>query len=274
MIQDKYIEFEYDYEKFVHYLFSIEKYLDGVTVNEICQVFKSNIIEPEKQIEFDEFDNELEPEDYLFVPKQNESLSQAVKEKGWINDNIEQEIVNSYYYKGLFKENQKLELSIINDITQNSLHILGRCNNPKNSVYKYYGGKGITICPKWNKSFISFWGDMKDGYSDQFSIDRIDNNKGYCKENCKWSTRRQQAINNSRNVVFNGECASQASERLGGHKSLVRDRIYSGWSKEKAFTTPIKKQKPKKQVEKSEKSVNNNKTRTFSMFWGLIKFNY
>ena len=121
--------------------------------------------------------------------------------------------------------------------------IKARCNNPKNSVYKYYGGKGITICPKWNKSFISFWGDMKDGYSDQFSIDRIDNNKGYCKENCKWSTRRQQAINNSRNVVFNGECASQASERLGGHKSLVRDRIYSGWSKEKAFTTPIKKQK-------------------------------
>lgn len=132
MIQDKYIEFEYDYEKFVHYLFSIEKYLGKVTVNDICQVFKSNVIEPEKQIEFDEFDNELEPENYLFVPKHNESLTQAVKEKGWINEDIEENIVNSYYYKGLFKENQKLELSIINDITQNSLHILGRCNDPKN----------------------------------------------------------------------------------------------------------------------------------------------
>lgn len=132
MIEDKYYEFEYDYEKFVQYLFSIEKYLVDIDVKNICEVFKTNIIEPYKQVEYDEFNNELEEEDYLFIPTKNEPLTQAVKNKGWIDNIIEENIINSFYYKGLFKENLKLELSIINEITQNSLHILGRCNNPKN----------------------------------------------------------------------------------------------------------------------------------------------
>ncbi len=131
MIEDKYIEFEYDYEKFVKYLFSIEKYLTNVSISQICEVYKSNIIDPIKEKEFDEFENELESEDYLIIPKQTEPLTHAVKNKGWIDKNKEESIINSFYYKGLFKENLKLELSIINDITQNSLHILGRCNNPE-----------------------------------------------------------------------------------------------------------------------------------------------
>lgn len=132
MIDDKYAEYEYDYEKFVQYLFSIKKYLVNADINQICEVYKSNINEPIRQKEFDEFENELESEDYLIIPKQTEPLTEAVKSKGWIDKSDEESIINSFYYKGLFKENLKLELSIINDITQNSLHILGRCNNPKN----------------------------------------------------------------------------------------------------------------------------------------------
>ena len=132
MIEDKYNEFEYDYEKFVQFLTSIEKYLIKIQLSEICEIYKSNIIEPLKQIEVDEFNNELESDDYLYIPIQNEPLTQTIKDKGWIDSKLEEQLVNSFYYKGLFKENLKLELSIINDITQNSLHILGRCNNPNN----------------------------------------------------------------------------------------------------------------------------------------------
>lgn len=68
-----------------------------------------------------------------------------------------------------------------------------RVNNPKNKKYKDYGARGIDICPEWD-SFLQFYTDMgpkPDGYS----LDRIDNDKGYSKENCKWSTPKEQANN-------------------------------------------------------------------------------
>lgn len=59
-----------------------------------------------------------------------------------------------------------------------------RCNNPKNVGYYLYGGRGITYDPKW-ETFEGFWEDMEDGYEDSLSLDRIDNNKGYYKSNCR-----------------------------------------------------------------------------------------
>jgi len=72
--------------------------------------------------------------------------------------------------------------------------IIKRCTNPKHNKFHYYGGRGITFCDKW-KNFEGFYEDMKDGYDDSLSIDRIDYDGNYCKENCRWATNALQARN-------------------------------------------------------------------------------
>ena len=79
-----------------------------------------------------------------------------------------------------------------------------RCNNNSCKGYKDYGGRGIKICEEWNdfKSFYE-WA-MKNGYSDDLTIDRIDVNGNYEPNNCKWSTVIEQANNKRNNILFNG----------------------------------------------------------------------
>ena len=60
-----------------------------------------------------------------------------------------------------------------------------RCDNKNSKAYPYYGGRGITYDPKW-RTFEGFWEDMKDTYSDDLELDRVDINGDYCKLNCRW----------------------------------------------------------------------------------------
>ena len=83
-----------------------------------------------------------------------------------------------------------------------------RCYNPHTNVYKYYGGRGITVCDEWLKSYHAFrdWA-FANGYREDLSIDRIDNDKGYSPENCRWVSVNEQRRNrrNSHWITINGE---------------------------------------------------------------------
>ena len=71
-----------------------------------------------------------------------------------------------------------------------------RCNNEHNSIYAYYGGRGIKVCKEWENNFLAFYDwAIKNGYDDTLTIDRIDNDKGYCPENCRWVTMATQSRN-------------------------------------------------------------------------------
>ena len=71
-----------------------------------------------------------------------------------------------------------------------------RCHYPSSTSYKYYGGRGISVCEQWRNSFLDFYSwAIENGYNDDLSLDRIDSNKGYSPENCRWITNKEQKRN-------------------------------------------------------------------------------
>lgn len=80
------------------------------------------------------------------------------------------------------------------------LALRGRCNNPNTHGYKWYGGKGIRVCERWESSFAAFLSDMGERPSRRHSVDRLDGNKGYEPSNCRWATELEQGRNRS-NVI-------------------------------------------------------------------------
>lgn len=111
-----------------------------------------------------------------------------------------------------------------------------RCYNKKDKWYPHYGGRGIRVCPNWKKSFEAFLRDMGKCPAG-LQLDRINNNKGYNKHNCRWATPRQQS-NNSRTAVklrFSGECRSLTgwSRHLGIPYTTIASRYFKQWPVDK-----------------------------------------
>ena len=124
-----------------------------------------------------------------------------------------------------------------------------RCYDAKMPYYENYGGRGITVCEEWRKDFLQFYKWAKEnGYQDGLTIDRIDNNKGYAPDNCRWATSKEQARNRRSCVLIthNGKTQTLVEwcEELNLKYKRVHDRMYSkGWSFERAISTPVYEEK-------------------------------
>lgn len=126
--------------------------------------------------------------------------------------------------------------------------IVDRCYNSKCKDYKWYGGKGIKVYEEWLNDVNAFceW-SLNNGYSDNLTIDRIDGDKDYCPENCRWTDWKHQQNNRCNNVKyeFNGKLLtiSEISDIVGINYSTLRSRLRSGIEPQKAFTTPLKRRR-------------------------------
>jgi hypothetical protein len=111
-------------------------------------------------------------------------------------------------------------------------HMIQRCNNPNNTMFRHYGGRGIVVCGRWEKfeNFLADMGIRPEGTS----LDRINVNGNYEPSNCRWATKSQQDRNrrDTFKVSYQGREISLAelSEELGVSRYTLRQRVLSGWS--------------------------------------------
>ena len=128
--------------------------------------------------------------------------------------------------------------------------LIQRCTNPNNHKYKDYGGRGIYVEDAWHpdrhpkgQAFLNFLADMGERPSKDHSIDRIDNDGPYSKENCRWATREEQQNNkrNNRFLEFRGksQTVAQWARELGIKRTTIKDRLASGWTVECALTSSL-----------------------------------
>jgi len=140
----------------------------------------------------------------------------------------------------LRKEGNNKKHGMASTIEYNTwLNIKNRCLNKNNPNYYLYGGRGITISKEWKNSFEVFFKDMGKRPKNT-SIDRIDNSKGYSKDNCRWATNFIQSRNKRSNSFykFNGleMCLTDWANHLNIHVSSLHERLQK-WPFEKALTT-------------------------------------
>lgn len=123
-----------------------------------------------------------------------------------------------------------------------------RCYNPKDTGYKKYGARGITVCERWINSFENFLADMGPRPSPEHSIERADGNGPYAPDNCRWATRAEQQRNLRSNVWLTlGErtmILTDWAREYGIHYVTLKNRLNRGWPVEQAITAPVKKRSP------------------------------
>jgi hypothetical protein len=123
--------------------------------------------------------------------------------------------------------------------------MLARCYSPSDISYQNYGGRGVTVCERWRDSFDAFLKDVgfrprtaKRGHT-EFSLDRIDNGRGYEPGNVRWAKWKTQQNNrrSSRQITFNGETKTLAewAAATGIGRATIAYRLKHGWPTEQAL---------------------------------------
>ena len=126
-------------------------------------------------------------------------------------------------------------------------HMKTRCDNSNIPDFRLWGGRGITYIPEW-KSFKNFSKDMAGTYKKGLQLDRIDNDKGYSKENCRWVDQIVQNNNRRDNIYlqYNGERKTLAewSRIIGMKISTLNQRFFVyHWAPDKCLITPVKERR-------------------------------
>jgi len=121
------------------------------------------------------------------------------------------------------------------------LAMKNRCNNPKHESYERYGGRGISYDPSWS-DFKNFLKDMGEKPNPKMELERKDNDKNYCKENCCWATHKEQTRNRggkraTRLYTFEGKtmCIADWAKEVGIAPQSMQKRLNKGWDLERAF---------------------------------------
>lgn len=119
-----------------------------------------------------------------------------------------------------------------------------RCTNLNCKAYKNYGGRGIVVCDSWFNSFSNFceWA-INNGYADNLTIDRFNNDGNYEPDNCRWVNMKTQNNNrrNNHRITYKGKTQTiqMWADELGFNRSVLNDRITKlNWSIEDAMETP------------------------------------
>lgn len=152
---------------------------------------------------------------------------------------------------GCLKSSRLLERNTKHNLRYSKIYnvwrcMKSRCYNPNIEAYKNYGGRGIKVCDEWKNDFLSFYNwSMNNGYSENLTIDRINNSKNYEPSNCRWVDRKTQNNNTRHNHLISYKdktlTISEWAKEIGLTYCCLKSRLYKGWSIEKALETPIRK---------------------------------
>ncbi|MCI8378602.1 MAG: hypothetical protein HFH72_08810 [Lachnospiraceae bacterium] len=150
----------------------------------------------------------------------------------------------------LDKENRARAKAITHGMSKTRLYaewisMKNRCSSNYHESKNYFK-KGISVCKAWRKFEVFAEWAMKNGYKDGLTLDRIDNNKGYSPDNCRWATMKEQENNRSNNVIieYMGESKTmkQWCDCLGLNYGMVKARKRKGWKVPRLFEPPHKNQ--------------------------------
>jgi len=154
-------------------------------------------------------------------------------------------------YKELQEEPWAMPEGCLNarrDATKHPLYstwqsMISRCIDEQNPNFHNYGGRGIAVCVEWLESFWVFRRDMGDKPTPDHSLDRIDNDKGYSPDNCRWATNQEQGRNTRRTyrIDFFGDSVPviELAETYGQPVERVKQRIDRGWCPYAALSMPV-----------------------------------